>query len=196
MSEPSPGISLSEVGDQILGQLRGLSRTYVLERLQPGLDKAQLTAEFAALGLDPPELLVELYAWRNGTAITPSDVLDDIHFFPGFYFPSFEHASADYMAFKDDQRWSESWFPVFANGGGDFYAVDCAHSQTRGAVIGFLLDEPEQLVEHLDLLTMFRAIQQAYEAGVYFTADDYLEADDEAFIEIARRLNPGLMAWQ
>ncbi|BBE22195.1 hypothetical protein MN0502_10780 [Arthrobacter sp. MN05-02] len=46
---------------------------------------------------------------------------------PGSYLLSLEEALSDYDTFKNDARWSPSYFPVFADGGGDFYVLGFAH---------------------------------------------------------------------
>lgn len=96
----------------------------MLERLRPGIKSDALNGSMEAIGLFAPADLCDLYEWRNGTD-TQGAKLDDIHLWPGFYFLTIKDAIANYGAFVADSRWDRAWIPVFANGGGDFYAVIC-----------------------------------------------------------------------
>jgi len=136
-----------------------------------------------------PAELFRLYGWRNGTRVEAGDQLDGLHFFPGYYFLSFEDALASYLLFENDSRWDCSWFPIFANGGGDYYALDIR----TGKVIGFLLGESDQLPEFDSITAMIRTLAECYEKGIFFLdSSGYLEVNDQRQIEIARKLNPGI----
>jgi cell wall assembly regulator SMI1 len=90
--------------------------------------------------------------------------------------------------------WDPNWFPVFSNGGGDFYAVQLAKNPTKdGAVIGYIRGEPEQEVAFESLLSMVRTISACYDASAYYvSAGGYLEANYNARSAIARKFNPTL----
>jgi hypothetical protein len=60
------------------------------------------------------------------------------------------------------------WLPLFANGGGDFYAADLAGDPIEPPIIGFILGEHEHPIEY------------------------YLEADDKRHAELARHHKPSL----
>lgn len=183
--------------DHILFHLCQMQRP-VVALLQEPLS-AEAFSEYAAqLPFHLPSELGRLYAWRNGTRCKGGDILDDLHFFPGFYFLSIEEAMDCYRAFKSDPRWNRSWFPVFSNGGGDFYAVWGKEGPSeRGEVVGFLLGQSEQIVEYESLEAMIRTLSACYDEGVFWLDQNgYLEADDAAQMEIAKRYNPSLPFYQ
>lgn len=169
----------------------------VVALLQDGIDAQEVKAASEGLPLRLPQELVALYGWRNGTRSAEGDILDDLHFMPGYYLLSLEESLTHYRAFKDDERWKPNWFPILANGGGDFYAVGCTTgAEERAPVIGFLLDEPEQPIEYASVTSMMLTIAQCYEAGAYFLSEDgYLEVDDEAVVPIGRKFNPDVPIW-
>jgi len=102
-----------------------------------------------------------------------------------------------YNAFRDDDRWHQNWFPIFANGGGDFYAVVCKNVRTEESpVLGFLLGEEEHPVEYSGVTSMMNTIAECFEQGVFYqTSEGYLEADDMFQIKIAQKYNPDVSIW-
>lgn len=169
-------------------------RRPVARSLRLGLTGAEITEMMGDLPLTAPPELEAMYRWRDGTFVSEGLILDDLHFFPGFYWLSLKDAITTYRAFHGDRRWANSWFPVFANGGGDFYVVSCppvpAHS---GEVIGFILGETDHPVEYQSLATMLHTIRTCFAEGVFFvSAQGHLEADDLAHARIAKRFNPDL----
>jgi cell wall assembly regulator SMI1 len=183
--------------DAILRHLERLDRSQLLARLQPGIPSADVRHALSRLGLAGSDDLLGLYEWHNGTRVPEGTALDDVHFFPGFYFLALDDATTNFLAFRDDGRWSSTWLPIFSNGGGDFYAVDCGtHSETLGAVIGFMVDQIEQPVEYESLRSMMATLADCFEQGVFFVdRRGYLEMDYARHAEIARRHNPRLPIW-
>jgi hypothetical protein len=180
--------------ERIAAALARLGRTEVLRRLLPGVPVETIFERLRAVGLEPSDGLLELYSWRGGTRVDPGMPLDDVHFFPGFWFLSLEDAIADYAAFREDPRWNPSWLPVFANGGGDFYAV-WLHGGAE-SVVGFLIDHSEHPVEYEDLSAMCRTLADCFDEGAFFRDErGYLEMDDMRHAEIARRNNPNVALW-
>lgn len=174
-------------------------RRPVVEELQPGADVSEIVNAFAGIGLVLPNEAVDLWRWRNGTRIVSGVTkLDDIHFFPGFYFFSYEDALKQYAALRDDLRWNSAWLPVFANGGGDFYALDLAGGDARHApVVGFILGEDEHPTEYENLERMCQTIAVCFERGVFFVSEQgYLDADDDGHAFVARQLNPSVILWK
>jgi len=163
-----------------------------------GLSEEEIERSFKRAGLEPTKELVELYKWRNGTPVEEGTMLDDVQIIPGYHFLSLKDAISSYLAMKDDNRWNPSWFPVFANGGGDFYAVDLSQSDGESApIVGFILGEIEQEIEYQSLTTMLLTFSECFEKGVVFkTEDGYLEMDDDQQAEIAMRNNPEVEFWR
>jgi hypothetical protein len=154
--------------------------------LDPEVVRARLRSE----GLDAPEDLIEAYSVADGVKSDAGDVLEDIWVFPGYYWMSLDEAAASHRAFKDDPRWDRSWLPVFASGGGDFYAVSCS-GVDRGGVVGYLLGEEEQFIEFPDLGTMFEVLERSFAEGAFYNGPKGFEADYGAMREVAHRIAPG-----
>lgn len=152
----------------------------------------------SAAGLAITAEVERLYAWRDGTNSNTGDLLQSLWMFPGFYFPSLEEAVRCYRERVTAPQWRKGWFPIFLDGAGDFYVVPCGRTRRIvTGVIGFLHGEPTQPIEYASVATMIKTLAEAYDSGAIFVDDDgALEYDDEAYRQIAERLNPGIEAWQ
>jgi hypothetical protein len=183
--------------DRILAHLRRLDRPSA-DLLQRALTPAEIEALAAELPFSLTEEVERLYQWRNGTKAEPGDTLDDLHFFPGFYFLSLEEAIESYAEKEDAEQWHKGWFPLFANGAGDFYVVPCKRKKVASTeVIGFLHGEPEQIAEYESLETMTETLEACFREGVFYVdEDETLEMDDDRHAEIAHRYNPRIEEWQ
>jgi len=178
--------------ERVLDRLRRLGLP-VVDLIQPGRPIKHIREAFAGVGLVAPDDLLALYAYRDGTKVAKGDLLDDLHLFPGFYWLSLKDAFNSYKAFYQDPRWNRDWFPVFGNGGGDFYAAMCNKSSAgHGSIVGFRLGETDHAVEFKDLPTTLGWIDRCYVDGVFFLKNGYLESNDRAAILVAKELNPGL----
>lgn len=183
--------------DKIVKHLRKLGRSapnllkdpLLVEDIQ--LVESKLPFSFSAE-------LFDLYCWRNGTESGEGVLLEDTYFFPGFYFLSLEEAFQIYVERKDAPQWKESWFPVFADGAGDFYIIPCAPKKLdHTEVIGFIHGEPEQMIEYESLLSMIKTIEACFaERAFYINDDDTMEIDDDKQREIAIQFNPEVALWQ
>lgn len=179
--------------DRIYAQLERLGRDEVIRRLQPALTPDEIQRRLADIGLVAPQDVIELYSWHNGTRVEPGTYLDSVHFFPGFSFLSLDDAVRHYVAFRDDERWDRGWLPIFANGGGDFYAVVAC---SPFPVVGFLIDQREHPVEYESLDAMVSTLSESFDQGAFFVDQrGYLESDDRRHAEIARRNNPSVALW-
>lgn len=181
--------------EEIEAALQKLKRNALLAALRPGLDAERTRSLLGEVGLPRSGPVEALYGWRDGTNTDRVGALDDIHFFPGFYFLSLEDAVANYRVFVADERWTPGWLPVFANGGGDFYVTDLS-GELSGSVRHFRIEESEHPVEFSTIGNMLLTIAAGFKRGVFFVdADGYLEMDDLAFASVAAELNPGVPWW-
>ncbi|MGF6495505.1 hypothetical protein ABIE56_003704 [Luteibacter sp. 621] len=184
--------SIQECVDRIDSHLRDFHRP-VMSKLLPGIAKEVIQGALVERALVPSSDLAALYACHGGTDVRPGDGLDNVHYFPGFYWLSLEDALLTHLSFADDRRWSSAWLPIFGNGGGDFFAVDCdGASSTFGAVIGFRLGEVDAPVQFASMGSMMRSVAKCYDLGIYFLSDGYLEADDFKAELVAKEFNPYL----
>jgi cell wall assembly regulator SMI1 len=105
---------------------------------------------------------------------------------------------ANFEAFRGNARWRAHWLPVFADGGGDFLAVQCdaADSTAFGSVVHYRLGESDHPVEYQSVGTLLATICRAYEIGaIHRDQQGWLEQDDEAFAKIAGEYNPAVSWW-
>jgi hypothetical protein len=179
--------------DSIVAQLARLRRP-AATLLQPGMSRSQIAQHAAKLPFSLRPELVTLYAHRNGTPSKTSHVLGDLWFFPGFYLLSLEEAVQSYRQRQRSPQWKKDWFPVFADGGGDFYAVACGGADA-GAVIGFVSGEPEQEIEYLSLVAMLATLDECFARGAFYVKRGDFGIDDDKHRMIAKKHNPGLDFW-
>ena len=161
--------------------------------LRPGLSRAAIAAVEAPLPFKLTRDLVSLYLTTNGPAAKRGATLDDLSFFPGYQLLSLEDAASAYRSMRKAPQWKRGWFPFFANGAGDYYAVSC-DTRSRG-VIGFLRGEPDQPVEYTSVPAMFATLAACFTRGAFFVKKGVFSIDDEKHRRIAIELNPGVVSW-
>jgi len=183
--------------DHILAHHRHLGRV-LPSLLQPGLAQTEITSWESKLPFSFTLEVEAIYRWRNGTKAATGDLLESLSFSPGFYFLSIDEAIQTYMERENSPQWRKGWFPIFADGAGDFYLVICDQNKLETTnVVGFIHGEPEQSVEYESLSAMIQTIEAGFAEGAFFLDDDNsLEIDDEKFRNIAQRFNPGVQEWQ
>lgn len=182
--------------DRILAWLSRNGRA-AATKLQPGLTPAYIAAEESKLPFALPRELETMYQWRNGTEVNEGDLLGQAYLFPGFYLLSLDEALQTYSELKGSSQWKKHWFPIFANGGGDFYVVPCEQNKVDSAeVIGFIHGEPDQTVEYESVTAMLETLAGCYDNGAFYIDDDELELDDDKHRVVAHRFNPGVEEWQ
>jgi hypothetical protein len=104
---------------------------------------------------------------------------------------SLEYAIEVYRDISRAPEWDRAWFPIFANGGGDFYAVVCDKSSSCfGEIVGFILGEEVQLFEFKNIASMLKIIERSFADGVFFKSEGRLKADYSKIHAIARQLQP------
>jgi hypothetical protein len=190
------GSGLAKLLDRAADHLAALGRSEVLSRLQPPLAAQDVRTALANAGLPAPQEIIELYGWRDGTRGGPGTKLDDSHFFPGFFFVPLSESLQMYEVFRSDERWDRRWLPIFANGGGDFYAAQCDQGANTCPVVGFILGYPSHPVEFETITSMASTLVAAFEQRVVYVEDGYLEMNDHAFARVARNHNPGVASWR
>lgn len=164
--------------------------------LAHGITRALAAPLATSRGLEPPPDLLSVWEWRNGTSAQSGVALGDTWLIPGFYLTSVQEATRTYDALVPNQRWDPTWLPFFADGGGDFFVVECSRQASKGSVRHFRAEESEHPVEYLTVERMFATIAEAFTRGVYFLdGDGYFEVDDAAYAALAAELNPEVGWW-
>ena len=180
--------------DKIETSLQQLHHSCV-DHLNPGLSSQKIQELFEEIPLQPNQDLHALYAWRNGSEDSEGITLGELAFFPGFYFMSLEESIQTYLELRETDDWKKSWFPIFASGGGDFYAMNLA-SEGQGQILGFYVFEEEAQVEYQSLESMLATLKACYEQGIIFRNEQgYLDMDYRKHAKIAHDINPDLKIW-
>ena len=166
-----------------------------LDHLNPGLSSQQIQELFEEIPLQPNQDLRALYTWRNGSKDCEGITLGELAFFPGFYLMSLEESIQTYMELRARNGWDKSWFPIFASGGGDFYAMNLA-PEAQGQILGFYVFEEEGQVEYRSLKSMLATLKACYEQGIIFRNEQgYLDMDYRKHAEVAHYINPEVKIW-
>ena len=166
-----------------------------VDHLNPGITSLKIQELFEEIPLQPNQDLHALYAWRNGSKDSEGVTLGEQAFFPGFYLMSLEESIQTYQELRKTSTWNQCWFPIFASGGGDFYAMNLA-PEAQGQIHGVYVYEEEPQVEYRSLKSMLTTFKVCYEQGVIFRNEQgYLEMDYRKHAEIAHEMNPDVKMW-
>ena len=166
-----------------------------VDHLNPGLFSQKTQELFEEIPLQPNQDLHALYAWRNGSKDSEGITLGELAFFPGFYLMSLEESIQTYMELRARDVWNKFWFPIFASGGGDFYAMNLA-PEAQGQILGFYVFEEEGQVEYRSLKSMLATLKACYEQGIIFRNEQgYLDMDYRKHAEVAHEINPDVKMW-
>lgn len=182
---------LEALVDRIFGHLGQLG-SRIPSRRRAGLSLNDIKKALSDQSLEAPDDLLALYAYCDGTSTREGDILGEIQFFPGFYWMSLDDALEAYRAVSKSGEWGGSWLPIFANGGGDFYAVICdSASPYFGEVVGFVLGEPDQIIEFRDIASLLETVERSFADAAFFASEGHLKADYPRMRAIARQVQPG-----
>ena len=185
---------LSQLLNEIEKSLQQLDHPCV-DHLNPGISSQQIQELFEEIPLHPTQDLRALYTWRNGSKDCEGITLGELAFFPGFYLMSLEESIQTYLELRERNGWDKFWFPIFASGGGDFYAMNLA-PEAQGQILGFYVFEEEGQVEYWSLKSMLATLKACYEQGIIFRNEQgYLDMDYRKHAEIAHEINPDVKIW-
>ena len=186
--------TITQLLNEIEKSLQQLDHPCV-DHLNPGLSSQKIQELFEEIPLQPNQDLHVLYAWRNGSKDSEGITLGELAFFPGFYLMSLEESIQTYLELIETDTWEKSWFPIFASGGGDFYAMNL-DPEAQGQILGFYVFEEEAQVEYRSLKSMLATLKACYEQGIIFRNEQgYLDMDYRKHAEIAHDINPDLKIW-
>ena len=187
--------NISQLLNEIEKSLQQLDYPCV-DHLNSGLSSQKTQELFEEIPLQPTQDLCALYTWRNGSKDSEGITLGELAFFPGFYLMSLEESIQTYLELRERNAWDKFWFPIFASGGGDFYAMNLA-PEAQGQIHGVYVYEEEPQVEYRSLKSMLTTFKVCYEQGVIFrNKQGYLDMDYRKHAEIAHEINPEVKIWQ
>ena len=186
--------TITQLLNEIEKSLQQLDHPCV-DHLNPGISSQQIQELFEEIPLQLTQDLRALYTWRNGSKDCEGITLGELAFFPGFYLMSLEESIQTYMELRARNGWDKSWFPIFASGGGDFYAMNLA-SEAQGQILGFYVFEEETQVEYRSLKSMLQTFKVCYKQAIVFRNEQgYLDMDYRKHAEIAHDINSEVKIW-
>ena len=187
--------TITQLLNEIEKSLQQLDHPCV-DHLNPGISSQQIQELFEKIPLQPTQDLRALYTWRNGSEDSEGITLGELAFFPGFYLMSLEESVQTYLELIETDTWDQSLFPIFASGGGDFYAMILA-PEAQGQILGFYVFEEEAQVEYRSLKSMLTTFKVCYDQGIIFRNEQgYLDMDYRKHAEVAYEINPDVKIWQ
>ena len=186
--------TITQLLNEIEKSLQQLDHSCV-DHLNSGITSLKIQELFEEIPLQPTQDLRALYTWRNGSKDCEGITLGELAFFPGFYLMPLEESIQTYLELRAREAWDKSWFPIFASGGGDFYAMILA-SEGQGQILGFYVFEEEAQVEYRSLKSMLATLKACYEQGIIFRNEQgHLDMDYRKHAEIAHEINPDQKIW-
>ena len=176
---------------------------HTMERMQPGLSRAEIAELAKPLPFALPEAAVELFEWRNGFRgfATAKEVVPTC-FFEGYFPMTLQDAIEFYLISVESipERYNSSWFPLFEEGGGSVYCIDCV--EEIGIIWDFDSkpasdDEEFGLLAFRSLTKMIATIIVCYEQDAYYWNDQgVFDIDFDKSTDIAFQENPDAEYWK
>jgi hypothetical protein len=158
----------------ILGHLQRLERQQALALVLPPPSREEATWRLTAVSLPAADPILEWFSCWGGR--TSGGELGKIDVLPGFYALSLADAVAHRHAYP---QWPDSWLPLLADGGGDFYVADTKSSMVP--VFRHRYDEPDPERVAGSLADFLASAALAYARGVIYVSDGYLEQDENGW---------------
>lgn len=193
-------MNVTEILDQINLYLTQ-SNAYALDFLLPGLAKEDIDTQTGDGKVILPEDVYKLYQWRNGIANIYDHNFNHQPFFSFGIFYSLQSAIELYKSHSIvDQYWSDCYFPLFTNGGGDFILLNIdEQSEENGMVYLYspsinLSIEPVSIYDSIK--TMLDTILLCYQKQAYFFENRELAVNTKLEFEIGQLKNPHSLFWQ
>ncbi len=164
--------------------------------LQPGLSEDEIRGMLQGIPFQVSHEFVELYRWRNGTAIGEEG--EDTSLFEIHRFLPLEEAinnfQAAYPAAKTSYELSD-WVQVFQDVTSDGYGVTGGSQMLDHTPVVLLMEGDVQEV-FSSLAKMMETVAAALQQGAMGWEDGEMETDFFAWGELAKRLNPEIEFWR
>ena len=192
-----PKDTLEIAVDQAFEHLQALGRP-VSDKRRHGLNQENLSNYLDLEGLHDTKDIMKLYTVADGTQTHAGEVMEDIWFFPGYFWMSMEEASSVYKEMCCCDQWNPAWFPIFASDGGDYYAVACtSRLDSSHNVVRFLRGEINHDVMFSNIESMFLTLNKCFSQGVFYCDEgNKFKSDVRKMRQISREIQIGFKEYE
>ena len=156
-----------------------------------------IVASLDGVGIIKAPSIVELYSNFGGFNIVEGALSEEFWIYSSFCLDTLENSLLNYKCLIDSAEWHVGNFPLFSNGGGDFYSiVTSLESKFFGYISYFMLGE-EEYIAYSSLENFLSVINKCYDQGIcYSDAGGYLETDHLKALLVAADMNSNLTRYQ
>jgi cell wall assembly regulator SMI1 len=163
----------------------------VLSSLKKGLTEDKIRELEIKYKINLPTSLKDLYSTYNGVN-TEGKTIGELSIFPNGIFLSLEESFSAFNVNTEHNYWEKSYFPICANGDGDFILVQLAPEEDFDRIYWYSPSNTD-----FDCITsiydnefsMINTVIKCYEKGAYFIKSDLVEVNFEFEFRISRPLN-------
>ena len=170
-----------------------------IDILQIGLSSDKVMDLLDSLNL-VSDLLVALYAWRNGVPNMDEQTIGKVELFARAIMLPLQDAIEHYNYATSNEIWDLNLFPIFTNGGGDYLLFDTDKQGGMGGQMFIyapsilLTEQPVSIYD--DIATMFETVLACYKQGAYqFDQDGFIEVDYQIEQQLAQSKNQNSEYW-
>ncbi len=188
-------MALTDSLNQILEWHRK-NNTPAARLLQPGLGEDEILGLLKDVPFQVSRELVELYQWRNGTAIGEEG--DDPSLFEIHRFLPLEEALANFQATYPEAKSNydlSDWVQVFQDVTSDGYGITGGAQMLDHTPVVLLMEGDVQKVFG-SLAKMMETVAAALRQGAMGWEDEEMETDFFAWGELAKQMNPEIEYWR
>jgi hypothetical protein len=193
---------MQELLYKIVSELQKI-KSPVLAYLQPGVSKLTYEKKLNSFHLTPSDEFISLYQWHNGTAEMKTEN-SNLWLFPGGIFLPIDKALEIYQYHTiSNNTWDKTLFPIFADGGGDFYLINMSsQSPNHGRIYYFSFNafDFDQIISYFDSVqSTIETIIEWYQQKAFilnYFGDPVVTFDSEKQLHIALKNNPNSDYWK
>jgi len=171
------------------------------KKLNKGHTRDEIIAKMNSIDISVPEDLIELYSWHNGIKVK-DEALGGLWLFPLAIFFCMEDSIKFYNNINNtNEYWKPKMFPVFGDGGGDFYLIDLdVHSQNYGQYFYYCLSDPffDGIISIFDTTeSALKTIYECYKRDVLVKEEnsDILNFNNKEYFKTGKKINPRSTFW-
>ena len=184
------------------GKLLKDQQAPIFDKLQVGLDFDEIDSLLKPEGINNAELRL-LYKWRNGIKDLQNYTIDELELFPEGIMLSLSGSLSHYEIYTQVEKiWDKSLFPIFTNGGGDYFLLDIeSESKTEGMVFLYapsllLSDSPVTIYDSIE--NLIDTVLECFKHHAYKLSNEknIVIVDYDLRQKISKNKNPESIYWK